>query len=306
VRVLRPVAVDDRVLIGSSLSELSAPAYLADATYAQGERVQVGRRLYQSLQSGNKGKDPVVSTNSLWWVDAGPTNRWAMFDQEINTQSVATTAAGSPLEMSVVLAPGMCNSLAVLEVSGAELEVSVTDGDHPDAVVQYRRIIILDNTIITDWYQYFFEPATGLSEVTLNDLPPYGSARITIVVRGSTQVAIGNIIVGTTHTLGQLQWGARVSINDYSKKTTNDFGATTLVRRAYSKRAEVRLMIDTGNLERVYRLLSDLRATVCLWTGAIQDNRMTPLNVLGFYKEFSIDLTMYDRNYCTLSLEGMI
>jgi hypothetical protein len=306
VRVIKPVAVTQSVLTYSNVNAISAQTFDATQRYAKGDRVQVDARLYQSLQDGNTGKDPVLAVNELWWVDAGPTNRWAMFDNEINTQTVVTALPGAPTEIHVVLAPGMCNSLALLELSGAEVEVSVTDGEYPGAPLQYQQVIALDNTIIEDWYQYFFEPFTGLSEVTLTDLPPFGSARITVIVRGAGRVAIGNVIAGTTHTLGQLQWGARVGINDYSKKSTNDFGATTLVRRAYSKRAEVRLMIDTDNLERVHRLLSDLRSTVCLWIGSVQDARMSPLNILGFYKEFSIDITLFNRNYCTLSLEGMI
>lgn len=306
MKVIKPVLVDDTVLVSSSVSATSAPAYNAEQTYAKGERVQVGKRLYQSLQAGNLGKDPTLASSELWWVDAGPTNRWAMFDQEINTQTLATASAGQAVQIEVVLAPGMCNSIAILELSGEQLEIEVWDGAYAGAQRVYHRMVALDNTIITDWYQYFFEPYTLLTEVTLQDLPPYGSAQIKVTVRGTGEVRCGSVIVGTTYTLGQLQWGARVGINDYSKKTTNDFGATTLVKRAYSKRADVRLMVDTDNLERVHRLLADLRSTVCLWIGAEADARMSPLNLLGFYKEFSIDLTMFDRNYCTLTLEGMI
>lgn len=306
MKVIKPVEITDVQLLSSSLSAVSAPAWSASSTYAKGDRVQVGVRTYQALQGANQGKDPLLASNNLWWVDAGPTNRWAMFDQEINTQSVATAPGGlGSVEISVTLAPGMCNSLAVLEMVANEVEISVIDGDYAGAQQVYAKTIGLDNTIIFDWYSYFFEPPTRLTEVTLQDLPPYGSARITVTVRGSGEVRVGSVLVGTTYTLGDLNYGARMGINDYSKKSTNDFGAVTIIKRSFSKRADIPLTFDTENLERVYRLLADLRSTVCLWLGS-DDERLSPLNILGFYKEFQIEMKIRNLNYCTLSIEGMI
>lgn len=306
MKVIKPVEITDARLVASSLSATSAAAWSVSHTYPKGEQAQVGKRLYQSLQDGNLGKDPTLAANSLWWVDAGPTNRWAMFDQEINTQSMAMAPGGlGAVEISVTVSPGMCNSIAVLEMVGNEVEVSVLDGTYAGAKQVYRKVISLDNTIIFDWYTYFFEPPTRLAEITLQDLPPYGSAQVTVTVRGSGEVRLGSLIFGTTYTLGALNYGARMGINDYSKKSTNDFGAVTIVKRNFSKRADVPLTFDTENLERVYRLLADLRSTVCLWLGS-EDERLSPLNILGFYKEFQIEMKINNLNYCTLSIEGMI
>ena len=80
-------------------------------------RLRVCRRYAPRLQciANNTGTDPVVNSalpTPTAWTDYGPTNRWAMFDQEVNTQSTGD----SPL--SVVLQPGIVNAIALLELVG--------------------------------------------------------------------------------------------------------------------------------------------------------------------------------------------
>jgi hypothetical protein len=305
VKVVKPVEITDALLLASSLPSSSAPAWTPVTTYSAAVRVQVGKRIYASVQAGNLGHDPTQDADETWWINVSPTNRWAMFDQEINTQSIATSSAGAPVSITVTIGPVLCNTLGLLELLGNELEITVMDGSGSAAQQVYHRVINLDNTTVADWYQYFFEPATRTKEVFLEGLPPYGSAVITVTLRGQSEVRIGSLVLGTTYSLGALNWGARMGINDFSRKSTNDFGVTTLVKRQYSKRAEIPLTLDTENLARVHGLLADLRSTVCIWLGS-DDPRLSPLNILGFYKEFSIDMRVANLNFCTLSLEGMI
>lgn len=303
MRVVKPIPISDAQLISSSISAASSPAWSASTTYASGARVQVGRRVYQSLQASNLNHDPSLDAAGAWWVDVGPTNRWAMFDSEINTQSIATASmVGTDVSISVTIAPGLCNSIALLELAGNTVSVEVKDAS---ATVVYSKTLTLDYAVINDWYSYFFEQDTKLTVVHLEDLPPYTNAQITVVVAGKSEVRLGALVVGNVYSVGVTKYGGSVGINDYSKKSTNDFGVTTLVKRSYSKRANFSLTLDLANLDRVYRLLSELRSTPCLWVG-IEDVRYTPTVIFGFYKEFSIDLALPKTNYCSISIEGMI
>lgn len=110
--------------------------------------------------------------------------------------------------------------------------------------------------------------------------------------------------MGTFYTLGDTQYGASVGIIDYSRKETDAFGVTTFVRRAYSKRMSAKLMLDNVQMNKVQRVLADLRATPCAWIGA-DDVTYAPLVVYGFYKDFSIEVAYPTASYCSLEVEGL-
>ena len=138
----------------------------------------------------------------------------------------------------------------------------------------------------------------------MTDLPPYGDAHITVVLTGTGTVECGICLAGTFYTLGDTQYGASVGIIDYSRKETDAFGVTTFVRRAYSKRMSAKLMLDNVQMNKVQRVLADLRATPCAWIGA-DDVTYAPLQVYGFYKDFSIEVAYPTASYCSLEVEGL-
>lgn len=295
MKVIKPVTIGAAVLVSSNAVETQAE-YDPAATYALGDRVRLASksRIYECVQAPSIGHAPDV--NPLWWSIAGPTNRSAMFDDEVGTQTVQA----SPL--TVVLKPGYVNSLALFGVEGAQLEVVVRNG--LEGPVVYSRTINLDGTVISDWYQYFFEPSVQLGEVVLTDIPPYGDAHITVTLTGPGLVKCGSLVVGTFYTLGDTQYGASFGIIDYSRKDTSATGATTFVRRSFSKRMSVPLMLPTAQINKVQRVLADLRATPCAWIG-VDGPGFEPLTVFGFYRDFSIDVAYAAESLCNLEIEGL-
>jgi hypothetical protein len=173
----------------------------------------------------------------------GPDNTHAMFDDQVSTATTRSTP------LTVVLSTGLANAMALFGLVGTQVTITVTDGAAGPTV--YSRTVNLDGTFIFDWYQYFFEPYVQVEEVVLTDLPPYASARMTVSVSGSGTVAIGQLVFGNQYELGDAEYGASLGIVDYSRKETDEFGITTFVERAFSKRMNVRLMLDTVQVARV-------------------------------------------------------
>jgi hypothetical protein len=95
-----------------------------------------------------------------------------------------------------------------------------------------------------------------------------------------------------------------VGIVDYSKKDTDAFGVTTFTRRAYSKRMSAKMMLENAQINKVQRVLADLRATPCAWIGT-DVTGFEPLTVYGFYKDFSIDVAYATTSYCSTEIEGL-
>lgn len=296
MQVLKPLEFATSQLKSTSAVETYA-TYASGTTYAKDVFVVYGTRLYQSLQASNTGHQP--DTSPTWWIDSGPSNVYAMFDNQVSTQTSAT----SPL--TVVVEPGtFINSLAFLELQGNTLQVSITDGVGGPTVYS-SGVINLDSTIILDWHMYFFEPFDFRTEVILTDIPSYLNARITMTLSGSSSVKIGSFIYGTTYDLGGTQYGVSSGIRDYSIKQTDDFGNTTFVQRAFSRRMEGQVFMDNSKINFNQRLLASLRAVPCVWIGS-EASDYSLLTVFGYYRDFNIDISYPSHSLCRIEVEGLI
>lgn len=292
MKLIRPTTITDSILTSSSVAEADAATWSSGTTYALDATVIKSHRIWRSLQAANTNHDP--ATSPTWWLDTGPTNRWAMFDSVVGTETTATSS------ITVTLTPGRCDALALLEVTAANVHVAMVVGAE---TVYDRTVDLLDNSVVTDWYSYFFEPEVRANYLVITDLPVFGEGVITITITGSGTVACGLCVVGLQSSLGSLLRSPSVGINDYSRKSADDFGNTILVKRSYSKRLGARLVLDNNDVDRVVRVLAGLRATPVVWIGS---EYFDALVVYGFYKDFDVDIAYPNVSYCSLTIEGMI
>jgi len=293
MKVVKPTTYNSALHLVSTTAVETHAAYSSGTTYATGDKVNYGGFIYQSLVNSNLNHQPDISP--LEWVKLSPDNRSAMFDTEVSTATTATTS------LTVVLSPGYISSLAFFNIMGSTLSISVKDS--PTGSVVYTKTIMLDGAIIADWYQYFFEPSAQLTEVVLTDIPPYFNARVTITITGTT-VQIGSMIFGTVYDLGATQYGTNLGIIDYSKKDTSETGVTTFIKRGFSKRMQAQMMIDNTQITKTQKVLSELRATPAVWI-ASDDSMYVALSMLGFYKDFNIDISYPSKSLCTLEVESL-
>lgn len=168
----------------------------------------------------------------------------------------------------------------------------------------YHNTKTLDKTGISNWYDYFFKDFDQVTEVIFEDIPSYNSTRITLAVYGNSEVKIGVSLTGISSSIGKTQYGASAGIIDYSKKETDEFGRTTFIQRAYSKRMNVNIILPNGDLNRVQKLLTEVRAVPCVWVGTDSDI-YGPLIMYGFFRDFSLEIPYPEYSYCSLQVEGL-
>lgn len=304
MRVIKPVEIDSAKFTSTNAVE-TVSLWNAATNYTVGAtaRRDTTNRVYENLVGGVDAALPEVSQYSAIpiWLDIGPTNRWAMFDPQVNTATVAT----SPL--TITIAPGFCNSIAIFGIYNAHTARVTVKPSSGGYVVYDSGNISLDATIITDWYEYFFELGIPKPDFVLTDLPPYFNAHVTITLTGvsGSQVKCGVVSAGNAYDLGDTQWGASASIIDYSIKETNAFGETLFVKRAYSKRLTTELLIPNSRLNKIQYILAEVRATPCAWLG-VPVPGFDPLTLYGFYKDFSVVVDYLDYSRCNLEIEGLI
>ena len=176
----------------------------------------------------------------------------------------------------------------------------------------YHDSIELNTVYANNWYDYFFTDYEQKTELVFTEIPSYNNCISTISVvsdPGNTEyilkeVSIGISIFGNAILLGKTQWGASSGIIDYSKKETDEFGTTTFIQRAYSKRINVNLILPSYDLNRVQEILINLRATPCLWIGT-DDNIYDVLVAYGFYRDFNLEIPYPEFSFCSLQIEGL-
>lgn len=110
------------------------------------------------------------------------------------------------------------------------------------------------------------------------------------------------IVDGVAREIGATQENPSIGIVDFSRRTTDDFGVTTVVQRGFARRMSVRLAIPSDDIDDVQQLLAGLRASTARWEA---DDRFEWLNFDGFYKEFQIDVAIPPLSFCTLTVEGL-
>jgi hypothetical protein len=296
MRVIRPITVSDAMLTSTTLSEDPTPAWSAGTTYALGARVHLAsvHRVYESLQGGNTGNDPI--TAAAWWVEVGPTNRWAMFDESVGTVSTG------PSPLVVRVAAGTVTGVALLGMVGAtEATLYVRNGGE----ITHTRVISLDSYGIGDWLEYWTAPIEYNAEATFIGLPTSGGSEIEVWITGSGSVGCGAMVLGQTYALGETQFGATVGILDYSRKERDQFGNTMLVERPYARRMDLRMQLSAADLSRIYAVLSALRATPCVWIAEPDRQGYEAMTIYGWARDFSIDIALPTVHYCSLQIEGL-
>lgn len=297
MKIIQPIPVTAAMLTASNVPETDATAWTA-GTYTLGTKRMYEHRVYEVIVTSTSDRPDIgAAAATPTWLDLGATNRFKMFDQIISTQ---TTYAS---QIDVDITPGaIVNGVACFGLYGNEITLTVTDPLEGQVYSETRSL--QDNTLIVDWYSYFFEEIAFRPDMVFLNLPSYGAATITITVdAGLANAEVGEVVIGKQRTLGISNFGTSVSIQDYSIKSVDDFGNTIIVQRAYSKRADYDVTVETGNIAAVQKGLADIRTTPTVFIG---DENRSETVVYGFYKQFNIVLTTPSISDCSIEVEGLV
>lgn len=298
MKVIKPITFQESQLI--STTALNADAnWSSGTTYPTGQVVTYSGKRWESLQNTNLNKQP--DTNPTWWLDLGADNKHAMFDIVIGTSTTALET------MTVVIKPGeIFDSIAIINLDAAFAKVTIRDG--VSGPIVYERTAGLSGENVQDWYQYFFyDPLLKQTQVIFDQIPPYSNAHITLEVEASPgeYASIAQIVYGNISDIGTTQYGVNAGIVDYSIKNTDEFGNTSFVKRAYSKRVSAQVIVENSQLNRVQNYLYSIRATPAVWLVSDDPTFQEALIVYGWYRDFSTDISYPTFSMMSIEIEGL-
>lgn len=293
MKFIKPVEITPDKLKYSSVPETEHPAWLANTAYTTGAKVIKARRVWEAL-ADSRGVDP-ESDSGLVWLDTGATNRWRMFDEKVSSQ---TQSAGT---LEVRLSTGSAvNAVSLINCEADSFTIRMVDPG--DGVVYEETRQLLDYGA-EDFYDYFFSDYGFRTEYVLEDLPAYPRAEITVTLESSGVSAIGHLAVGVVRNLGVALYGTSVGIISFSRKETDDFGNTRVVRRPNSKRAEFDVEIETERVSFVQRELAAVDSVPVVWIG---EDSIEATILFGLYQDFSIAISGPSVSDGTITVEGLI
>lgn len=283
MKFLDPNVIALANLISSSVPETEYAAYDAATNYAVGPRVIYLNTVWGSVQTPNTGNTP--GTNALYWAKVSPTNRWLMFDGEVNTQTIVNTS------LTVVIAPGLVDSMAVFGVVGASLQATGRDGLAGPVV--YDKTVSLDSSVVGDWYEWTYMPFLPTTTVVLTDMPLYGGMHMTVTITGAGGVGCGMLVFGRVEEIGGAEYGLSLEVRE-SKRT--GVAVKFLTARTQS---------DAFDFDRVVRLAEKLRSKIIVVVSTDVAGYES-LNIFGKLQSFSSSPAGPNHFFSDIVFEGSL
>ena len=270
--------------------------------YALGATVSANHRVYESrvLQTVSNPLPVWPETETDFWIDVGPTNKWAMFDVLRNTRTI------SPTSLTVVITPGRrVDSFAVMGMRNVRtLHISATSAAYGGTIYDYT--VDLSTRAVSSWYEHFFNSFSYKGSEVHFDIPPYNDAIITLVLTAdSGNVECGAFVLGSNAYIGATQYNA---ISDYVNfsSVTRDFAGkvNTMTQRPGAPKTNQSIMIDKARAQFIKDVIMSLDATPAVWSDIDDDTSgyFDPLLILGFVTNAPINIGLPDKAMLTLEL----
>lgn len=259
---------------GVELAEDPSPAWSSGVTYQAGDRVHLvsTHKVYESTgAAGNAGKNPALPANqynasglATFWIEIGPTNRTAMFDGLVSSQ----TLAASPLV--ITLSPGAFNGFALFGVDADSYSVQVLDSAGGNVIYE-EATTPLEGSMPSDYYEYFFDRFKPLRQLIRTGIDPNGSSQIKLTLnRGTGNVGLGMFAIGDLKPVGIPQRDAVVEPQDFSSIVQDKFGNASVRRRANSTGMSISCVMDREEANSVLQTVKDTLGIPCVVVGSSQ------------------------------------
>lgn len=228
-----------------------------------------------------------------------------MFDAYLNTETVNTTSIEFKLNVF------KADIVSLFAVSGsASIEIGLWNPS--ETVELWTQTINMTNgspliQSITNWFEYFFGEYSQADTATAEIGVVIFSGVLVIKIIGATgaTVSCGHVVVGRKYDIGTTLYGTKAGIIDFSKKTTNDDGLTTLTQGYSAKQNTLSLTVQNSKVDAVYRLLTSLRGIPTVWIGNNPGESFDAMIVFGIFKDFSIVFKGVNRSGCDIEIEGL-
>ena len=288
MRIVVPAvpAVLSTNVAATALGEWSpATTYASGATVSYTAVQPLPHHEFESLQANNQNHRPAIGGTD-WWLDLGACNRHKMFDDRVNSRTVATAADGS-LRITMSAAAG-ATVVALLNLRNAAA-VTITQ-----TVGGLLKSTVTVNPLNARSYVYDL-PSVGSNPVIAVDL---------LASAPATPVECGHCVLGAPTELGATEWGAQPGLLDYSTFEKTTYGDTIFVARQNVRENSFTTWVETADFDRVFNYVESVLGTLVLIDANNADTSFDALRVFGKIASFRPGLR-YNRTPIDVRVEGI-
>lgn len=249
--------------------------------------------IYEATAAVAAGESP--TTTPTKWVRVGATNRYKMFDAAVSSKT------SNPNLIAFAFTSGArVDALGFMNILAGKVRVVQTTDDG----VTYDKTISLTSTAgINNWYSWTFDPIEYLSDCVVQDLPRYVNSTISVsIMHAGATPSCGAFVPGQLKEIGRTKYSMRIGEMDNSIKEKDGYGNWTIKEREVSKTGDFSVELKNQDIDQIKALLSGYRAKPIVYVGA---EKFTSTIMLGFYKDFTIDIPYLNVSACSIHIEGL-
>lgn len=295
MHVIRPVG----------LSIASTTAVDANATWAPGTTYPLGAKVsrlgstYISSINGNAGlppEDEVQELEGARWIYVSATNTQALID---GSPSVHTSGA-SPLVVEIDV-DGPFDSVALFQLDCSSCLIESVDGS---GVVTSSETITNGAEPVRDWLAWLNTTFYRNTRRHIVYVSGFATHKVRLTIDGPAP-SIGEVVIGRAKRIGstQMDRSTRVDRRTFTKIVTNDFGITTVQKRAIARDATYQVHAKRKGFEHIERLLDDLDG-IRVVTFAVEDDWPQLINI-GFITDYSLPAELPDDFLFSVTTQGV-
>lgn len=295
--VLVPREITDAKLISSSVAEPDAgeTVWNAATSYTIGQRAILTstHRVYRNLLGGVNSTSPDQAPDR--WFDEGPTNKWAVFDGEVSSNTVSS----SPYTFTV--RPGAIADIGFFSLVNVD-RVRVKVWDTPGGTLVYDQTKGTEDFWGSDlFWAFYFDKPRQRTQLFFEDIPASTVCEIEVTASSfdGNDIEVGLVAFGLFESLGVSEYGFVASPVDFSRIVRDDYGTTRIVkgRNAKDIRGTAYCPADAANaaVGIVYRLLG----TPAVW----RPSRLAQYDFLTTYGLGSADVSVPEAGDARFSID---
>lgn len=263
--LLVPKVIGDSMMLAGTIPAVDTAA--GEVAWVSGQAVTVGservygRSVYRcAAVPADLTKSPDVDAMS--WTEMRPSNRYAPFDNYIQTAQVGRTGS-----VTYVFKVPFVDGLALHGLIGKRLQITVTDG--VGGVDLMPPIDLRLNLPRIGWWQYFFGERVTVKSYRLEKIPSKSSTVITVTVSADVgqTVGIGWLSVGNWTSFGMssagmrsgTQYGATAEIVNYTFRKEFEDGTFRQVSRGSAVNLAMQVKVDADEANRFFQVVERVK-----------------------------------------------
>jgi photosystem II stability/assembly factor-like uncharacterized protein len=235
------------------------------------KRIQASQhRKYQCLVAFNQDSpmDGATKDASATWIDIGPTNKWAMFDDKTTTQTIGGAQWSVEFETDRYV-----DTLAVIGSAGLS-SCLIQAWDASESLIYSESITPMDTAAIIGPFanasdDFFYKPSFYVDDLDSQGKP----FRINLTFNADTSSSVGAVVFGAAIELGDCISGTRNEKLDYSRQEYDEFGELTYIERPVVNLSYFNVLSDKYLSGVISRFFDFIRKKNTLWIANVGDSQ---------------------------------